>query len=1159
MEELGEEKKEKEEVQRVPGTSAAAAAAAAASPHEEQQQQQDEGESSRERPALTIAMQKVNGDTGGDCDNHDDDSSSSSDGGHEYFILTKQVVPKKAPPTITTTTSATAPQAADDESNYFFSEPSISEDSSSLMQQHSQHSQQQQQQQQQHPPLTQQQQTPPQHPPTPGTTTPTPMQQQQHLFSSYQQQYAAAALKQQQQSPGNTSLSSWDTEPSLHQKLRHRRVLLQFPQPVRRRRRRRAWSADLGSEEQTSTTVEDEYQPEILFGNSGSSSKSTTPLPSPSEQRHVAGEGYGQQQQQDAYESLQAPLLSPSSMNGGGVEESIVMTLSDDSDDAADNNNNNNNNNDDSSNNPNEILVAAEAAAQAFLNTSWDLTTTTSQYHSADDEKSERQSLPPLPRLINKRPHQHRRSRSGDAAAANVMGIRDWRGMEQDKIPLPDEHESDDEEEEDENDNKIAGKSHRHAKDKNGAGNGQQQQQQQKQEYPSRSQRRQQLKAPPPRSEPSPRPPQERTHLYNSNNNHSNSHWGPPITISASGMSPYGSMNSQQQKQQQHTVPSSYGSLASEASPPPNLHGSYPPRTLPRNHHFGNNVQDNQRAWMMQMSQLHPNDPSYASYSTAPLHHLQQKHHRTASGDTRDSGVSQFTEDQEESENSTSEGMNVQQNRMQLGDVDLSNLAAREQQLEDQKFRGTYQNVMRPRHDSIFANLGKKSASKVPRSAFLPTSLMNQDQSKYPTYVCPACGTRQRAFFSINDAPHEKAGPSSYLAVYFAIYVIASLFIFGLEEGWKPLDCIYFAVVTLTTAGLGDFTPTTDANKIICSIFIYFGVACIGLLLGSYIAGMLDERATQDRKSKLIASCPNCASLKTLKESAKIETRKRAANIPQGPDIPPPTQLHRFMTERSPNGVVNEVHPAVYRSEHHNHRPRPLSPRGHASHHSSHHSSHRSHHSGVHVEFTNGSSTKGSPAHTGGSSNGSSVSVASSTNLVLGSPVTRRILGRQRHTRHESIDIANAAAGLSKMYPGRVRKFSEDFGNSATPIINEGLPLRNNLHQSNFAFRSPDEVDSDDWSDDDVDDSFSDSDSSASSPSCSSLDELLDERFIKLRNAKYLFLTLRQALVNSMVIIAVGCIGFWFIEGFSLIDSWYFTTVFLTVSMGRFLILCPVR
>jgi hypothetical protein len=43
--------------------------------------------------------------------------------------------------------------------------------------------------------------------------------------------------------------------------------------------------------------------------------------------------------------------------------------------------------------------------------------------------------------------------------------------------------------------------------------------------------------------------------------------------------------------------------------------------------------------------------------------------------------------------------------------------------------------------------------------------------------------------------------------------------------------CIYFAVVTLTTAGLGDFVPTTDANKIIAP-FSSFGVACIGLLLG---------------------------------------------------------------------------------------------------------------------------------------------------------------------------------------------------------------------------------------------------------------------------------------------------------------------------------------
>jgi hypothetical protein len=48
--------------------------------------------------------------------------------------------------------------------------------------------------------------------------------------------------------------------------------------------------------------------------------------------------------------------------------------------------------------------------------------------------------------------------------------------------------------------------------------------------------------------------------------------------------------------------------------------------------------------------------------------------------------------------------------------------------------------------------------------------------------------------------------------------------------------------------------PTSDSAKIICSIFIYFGVACIGLLLGSYIAGMLDETSSREAKANHIKS-----------------------------------------------------------------------------------------------------------------------------------------------------------------------------------------------------------------------------------------------------------------------------------------------------------------
>lgn len=74
--------------------------------------------------------------------------------------------------------------------------------------------------------------------------------------------------------------------------------------------------------------------------------------------------------------------------------------------------------------------------------------------------------------------------------------------------------------------------------------------------------------------------------------------------------------------------------------------------------------------------------------------------------------------------------------------------------------------------------------------------------STLPTYICPRCGTRQREFFTTDNVAGSFEGPASYLALYFSIYVICSLFIFGLEEGWMPLDCIYFAVLTLTTAGL---------------------------------------------------------------------------------------------------------------------------------------------------------------------------------------------------------------------------------------------------------------------------------------------------------------------------------------------------------------------
>lgn len=373
-------------------------------------------------------------------------------------------------------------------------------------------------------------------------------------------------------------------------------------------------------------------------------------------------------------------------------------------------------------------------------------------------------------------------------------------------------------------------------------------------------------------------------------------------------------------------------------------------------------------------------------------------------------------------------------------------------------------------------------------------------------------------------------------------------------------------MITLTTAGLGDYVPTTDANKIICSIFIYFGVACIGLLLGSYIANMLDDRAYRDAKRKQIDNCPNCERLmnaKALLENPLASGNITASGISNG-SRPGMMKAPIHLSMRN-IGQNEDSHNAIYVPRH----------RQQKNERSQQHASPRTPHNSENLTANHDMPTiiESTRMNTGEmDDSGVSPSIPSppsgvpakgppASPNVFGSPLTRQILGRQKHTRHQSFDVSGAH------WNPKQRKFSVDVPSTlTTPTINEGIPMNppnsapnaapqipfnsegqgtHSLRGAAFVFdgANDDETNDDESNYEDDDYSYDSTESSASA-----IDDFVDESATKIKAAKYVFLTLKQALVNSLVIIAVGCVGFVLTEEFNIVDSWYFVS---------FVVFCP--
>ncbi len=83
-------------------------------------------------------------------------------------------------------------------------------------------------------------------------------------------------------------------------------------------------------------------------------------------------------------------------------------------------------------------------------------------------------------------------------------------------------------------------------------------------------------------------------------------------------------------------------------------------------------------------------------------------------------------------------------------------------------------------------------------------------------------------FLLLDIIADKKARP---IFIYVAANIVLGTYLYHWLEKWSLLDSAYFVIITMTTIGYGDFSPTTPATKLLTIFFALNGVAILLMLL----------------------------------------------------------------------------------------------------------------------------------------------------------------------------------------------------------------------------------------------------------------------------------------------------------------------------------------